>query len=114
MPFVPLLDVPEQAVDWLWPGRLARGHVHLLDGDPDRGKSLVLLDLAARLTSGRPLPDGTAAVAPMTVIVLNAEDGAGSTVRPRLRAAGADLARVHIWDRAPGETPYRLPSQIDR
>jgi hypothetical protein len=34
MPLVPLLDVPEQAVDWLWPGRLARGQKNNLRARP--------------------------------------------------------------------------------
>jgi len=32
----------------------------LIDGDPSQGKSLLTLDLMARLTAGRPLPDGPA------------------------------------------------------
>src|SRR5437868_4213897 len=58
MPFVPLDQLTPCAVDWLCPGRLACGHLHIVDGDPGLGKSLVLLDLAARLTRGRPWPDG--------------------------------------------------------
>lgn len=36
---VRLADVKPERVDWLWPGRLLRGKVVLLDGDPDKGKS---------------------------------------------------------------------------
>src|SRR5262249_20590554 len=57
-----------------------------------------------------PRPGQAAAVAPTPVIVLNAEDGNGDTVRPRLAAAGADLERVTVWERAPGEPGFRLPS----
>src|SRR5262249_172381 len=46
---------------WLWPGRLALGKLAMLDGDPGMGKSLLALDLCARLSTGRPLPDGGAA-----------------------------------------------------
>jgi hypothetical protein len=89
-----------------------RGQLHLLDGDPGLGKSLVLLDLAARLTTGRPFPDGAPPVAPSAAVILNAEDGARSTIRPRLQAAGADLSRVAIFDRLQGEAEIRLPSQV--
>jgi hypothetical protein len=110
MSFVTLNEVSPCAVDWLWPGRLARGHLHILDGDPNLGKSLVLLDLAARLTTGRPFPDG-AATAPTSVLVFNAEDGARDTVLPRLLAAGADVARVTVWERDADEEGFFLPSQ---
>ena len=110
MPFASVTDLPPRPIDYLWPGRLARGHLHLVDGDPGIGKSLVLLDLAARLTSGRSLPDGAAAVAPTPAILFNAEDNARDTVAPRLAAAGADLGRVSLWEHAPGEPGFRLPS----
>src|SRR5690348_9663517 len=42
---------------WLWPHRLALGELALLEGDPGLGKSVLLLDLCARLTTGRPCPD---------------------------------------------------------
>jgi len=112
MPIVPLTQLTAQPVDWLWPGRLARGHLHMIDGDPGLGKSLVLLDLAARLTTGRPLPDGAGPVEPMSVVVLNAEDGACDTTLPRLLAAGADPARVEIWAHAPGDLGLRFPSRL--
>ena len=45
------------AVRWLWHGRIPLGRFTVLDGDPGLGKSALLLDLAARLTVGRPMPD---------------------------------------------------------
>jgi hypothetical protein len=71
---------------WLWEPYLALGTVALLDGDPCVGKSLITLDLAARLTAGRPLPDGQqcpARAGGHTVILANAEDCLESTVVPR-------------------------------
>ena len=70
---------------WLWPKRLASGMLAMLDGDPGMGKSLLTLDLCARLTTGRPWPDGTPSPEPASVIVLNGEDGAADVIRPRLR-----------------------------
>jgi len=52
-----LADLPRQDVDWLWPGRIPIGKVTLLVGDPGVGKSLVALDIAARVTRGAPWPD---------------------------------------------------------
>jgi hypothetical protein len=48
-----------EPLEWLWTGRLAFGKPALIDGDPDQGKSLLALDLCARLSTGRPMPDGT-------------------------------------------------------
>ena len=51
-PVQPLSQVEPQVLTWLWPGRLAEGKLALFDGDPGRGKSLVSLDLCARVTTG--------------------------------------------------------------
>ncbi len=48
---------PAEPVEWLWPGRIAVGKVTLLAGDPGCGKSIVALDIAARVTRGSALPD---------------------------------------------------------
>src|SRR5581483_9800249 len=84
------------ALDWLWPGYLARGKLVLLDGDPGLGKSLLTLDLIARLGRGRPLPDGSPGPPPCTSVRLSLEDDAADTIRPRAEAAGADLARLLV------------------
>jgi hypothetical protein len=104
-----LADVPPRALEWLWPGRLARGKLAILDGDPGLGKSLVTLDLCARVTTGRPFPDGTPAPCG-NVVIVNCEDGVADTIRPRLDALGADLSRVHLF-LGPVEAGFeRLPS----
>lgn len=86
--------VTPERVSWLWPGYLARGKLHLLDGDPGLGKSTVALDLAARLSVGASWPDGQPGAAPARAVILSAEDGLADTIRPRLDAAGADCARI--------------------
>ncbi|HTU18767.1 MAG TPA: AAA family ATPase [Gemmataceae bacterium] len=104
-------DLKSRPVSWLWPGRLARGKLAMLDGDPGLGKSLVTLDLCARLSRGQPFPDGPARSGPAASLVLNGEDSAEDTIRPRLQALGADLERVfvlHAGD-GPGAEPLQLP-----
>jgi hypothetical protein len=83
-----------QSLSWLWQERLALGKLAILDGDPSLGKSLVALDLCARLSTGRPLPDGSAGPGPACAVVFNAEDDSDDTIAPRLRALGADLERA--------------------
>jgi hypothetical protein len=88
-----LSEVEPERVEWLWPGRLPLGKLAVLDGDPGLGKSVVTLDLAARVSAGLELPDG-APCGPAGVVLLSAEDGLADTIRPRLDAAGADTERI--------------------
>ncbi len=78
------------------------------------GKSLITLDLCARITTGRPFPDGAPGGEPAAVVILSAEDRARNTVLGRLRAAGGDVSRAHVFERAPGEEFLRLPGHLDR
>jgi hypothetical protein len=52
-------DVETERVAWLWRGWLALGKISVLDGDPGLGKSATTLDIAARVSTGRPFPDGS-------------------------------------------------------
>ena len=96
---VPLLvrmsDVAAEAVQWLWHPRLPLGKVSMLAGNPGDGKSLFVAAVSATITRGGRWPDGTVCAAG-DVVLLNAEDGAADTIRPRLDAAGADTSRVHL------------------
>ena len=113
----PLSQVPREPIRWLWPGYLARGKLALLDGDPGVGKSLLTLDIAARLSRGGPLPDGAPTERPQTVLRLAAEDDAADTTRPRAEAAGADLDRLIVVTGsrgAPLQFPDDLPALAER
>ncbi|MBK8915695.1 MAG: AAA family ATPase [Phycisphaerales bacterium] len=92
-----LADVRSSPVRWLWPGRIALGKLTMLSGDPGLGKSLLALDLAARLSAGKPWPDGAENMHDRSsVVLLSAEDDPGDTLRPRLDAAGADASRINV------------------
>jgi len=90
----PLSAVEPEALRWLWPGRVPAGKLTILDGDPGLGKSTLALDLAARVSRGLPMPDGSPTEAG-AVLLFTAEDGLADTVRPRLDALGADVAQVY-------------------
>ena len=96
-------EVEREKVAWLWPGRIALGKLTILDGDPGLGKSTLVYDLAARITSGRPLPTGEPSERG-GVMILSTEDGLGDTIRPRLEAAGADLSRCLAVQTLPAES----------
>ncbi len=106
-----------RAVEWLWPRYLPLGKLVLLDGDPDLGKSILLIDLAARVSGGRAglMPDGSRCVIG-DVVLLSAEDAEEDTIKPRLLAAGAHEERVHCLTSVRdgvGERDFELPADIE-
>ena len=106
----PLSEVEPERVEWLWPRRIPKGKITVLDGDPDNGKSVLTTDLAARVTAGLDLPDGTPTKAAGAVIV-SAEDGASDTIRPRFDAAGGNPHRALLLG---DDEPFAIPDDIPR
>jgi hypothetical protein len=95
----------------LWPGRFALGKLAILEGDPGVGKSLLALDLCARLSRGQPWPDGTPSPGPWPSLVFAGEDNNRDTLIPRLQACRADLGRVFTPEEdATASRPLGLPS----
>lgn len=109
-------SVASEEVSWLWSGYIPLGKLTVLDGDPGQGKSTLALDLAARLSSGRPMPDQSEGCIPHGVVVLSAEDGLADTIRPRLEAAGADLEQIlalpECLDDEGKERPPMIPDDL--
>jgi hypothetical protein len=73
----------------------------------------VLLDVAARVSTGQPMPAEANGKTrkPAGVLYVSAEDDEGDTLEPRLSAAKADLDRVHFW--AEAQLPA-LPDDANR
>jgi hypothetical protein len=88
-------DVKEEAIDWLTPGWVVAGKLHLVEGDKGCAKSTVTLDAASAWSRGRGWLGG-ASRPPANVLIVAPEDGLADTIVPRLRAADADLDRVFI------------------
>lgn len=113
---VRLSDVKPERVRWLWQDRIPLGKMTIFDGDPEVGKSSVTLDLAARVTTGRTMPDDSPGV-DGAVVILSYEDGIADTIVPRLKASGCDLDRVIVIDRVPDEKgtirPPMIPEDLD-
>jgi hypothetical protein len=96
-PGIVLSQVETQQVDWLWQRRIPLGKITVLDGDPGLGKSLLAINIAACITTGRPMPDGTPG-RQGSVILIAPEDSAEDTIKPRMEAAGGDPSRVLLLD----------------
>lgn len=92
---VTMADVDPREVEWLWPDRFPLGAVSLLCGKPGEGKSFLTLDVAARISTGSPWPDGTACPSG-DVLLMTSEDDPAATIRPRLDSHYADARRVHL------------------
>jgi hypothetical protein len=52
----PLSEIEPERIEWLWPRRIPKGKITVLDEDPDNGKSVLTTDLAARMTAQEILP----------------------------------------------------------
>jgi hypothetical protein len=92
-PGIILSEVETQQVNWLWERRISLGKITLLDGDPGMGKSLLAINIAACVSTGRSMPDGTPGRRG-GVILIAPEDGAEDTIKPRMEAAGGDPSQV--------------------
>jgi hypothetical protein len=79
-------------VDWLWEQRIPLGKLTLMAGHPDVGKSQLLLDIMARVTSGQKAP-GDGGMQHGACLLAATEDDYQDTIIPRLTAAGANLER---------------------
>lgn len=89
-------------VGWLWPGRIPMRKVSLITGESGDGKSLIAADFIARVSTGRPIPDGSLdqidapVYEPGKVLHIGPASDARDVVAPRLLAAGADLTHVRF------------------
>ncbi|TVQ75688.1 MAG: hypothetical protein EA380_10225 [Phycisphaeraceae bacterium] len=108
-----LADITPERVRWLWPSRLAHGEITLLNAEPGVSKSILSVDIAARLSHGDAWPLGTGdAPERGRVLIIAGEDCPSRTIRPRLDAAGADLDMVDIVDVRDGDE-HRPPDLGD-
>ena len=91
-----LSSVVPRDLEWAWPQRIPRGKLTLLSGDPNLGKTWVMLDVIARITTGRDFPDASNPFFKrQDVLWVSGEDDDNDTILPRLRMLDGDPSRVH-------------------
>ncbi|MDC0934646.1 AAA family ATPase [Pirellulales bacterium] len=90
-----MADIEPRPISWIWPGRIAAGRITLAVGMPGAGKSFLTCDLASRVSTGTPWPDGPECQRG-SVVFITAEDDPHDTIRPRLDAHYADVSRIHL------------------
>lgn len=112
-------EVQEERLVWLWPGYVPRGKITILDGDPGLGKSTLSLDLVARRSRGDEMPyEEPPGAAAETSLIVSGEDDIADTIKPRLRAAGAEMSRVATLalrqDEQGRPLPFSVPEDMPR
>jgi putative DNA primase/helicase len=86
----------EKPLRWMWKPYLPLGKLVHFGGNSSQAKSPVTVDLAARISTGDPWPDGTPNdYGPRSVILLNIEDDLEDTILPRFRLAGGDKSNLY-------------------
>jgi hypothetical protein len=97
-----LATIQPEALEWLWYPYVLRNKLTLIEGDPGRGKTYLVLAMAAAITRGFCLPDQDGGVGPPDpaqaghVLYITAEDGLADTIRPRADKLGADGERIFV------------------
>ena len=66
-------EVQSTDVRWLWYPFIAIGKITLLQGDPGDGKSTMMMNLIAELSTGGKTPDGCKIGTPQKVIYSDAD-----------------------------------------
>lgn len=111
-----LSTVEPELVEWLWEARIPLGAITTIDGDPGLGKTAIMgADVPARVTTGRPMPDGTYGdlQGPASVLLIAPEDGLANTIRPRFDAADGDADRFFVIDGIGVDNyPIQLPDHV--
>jgi hypothetical protein len=104
--------------EYLWYPWLLKGEPCSLEGDPNVGKTAVLLLLLAHLTTGTPFPTlfperPEAAFEPAMVVLFTNEDSPGKTLHPRLVLNGGNADRVIFMEgKKDPETKQVLPMSL--
>jgi archaellum biogenesis ATPase FlaH len=91
-------SVFSKKVDWLWYPYIPYGKITVVQGDPGDGKTTLVLNLAALLSTGTQMPITKQPSLKGTVLYQSAEDGVEDTLKPRLVSADADCFRIAFID----------------
>lgn len=95
---ISIANIEPEEVSWLVPGLIARGELSVLGADGGTGKGLWQAQLIAYLTTGNPsgfFPNAVKGPGGR-VLIFSGEDDPGKVLRPRLKAAGANISNVFV------------------
>ncbi len=86
--------IEAKPIEWLWRNRIIDGGLTILTGPVGNTKSLLSIDIAARVSLGSRWPDNTGHAPKGGVILFGGEDDAETILAPRLIWAGADRSMI--------------------
>lgn len=88
-------EVTPKKIEFLWPGRIPLGKLTTFAGHGGLGKTFVLCDISAKISTGAewPFSEGECAEAG-DVLFISGEDDEADTLVPRLMECGADRSRI--------------------
>ena len=95
---LPLRNINEEEVVWLWKQRIACSTMNVIVGDPGQGKSTLALELAAKGSRGFE-PFTNVRCEPFSTLYLSNENYHPVTTKPRFLAAGGDMDKFTILDK---------------
>ena len=95
---IKMSEIQSQEVAWLWYPFIPYGKLTIVQGDPGDGTTMLVLNIAAKLSKGEGIDSEMKLTEPLTVIYQSAEDGLADTVKPRLEAAGANCENISVID----------------
>jgi hypothetical protein len=104
---VSIASVEARPPSWLWEGYLVRNGINLIVGAKGVGKTSLACWLAARASAG----DVGFGGQPLRVFIDSQEDDPEVVLRPRVEAAGAEMALVDT--RRPGTRPWKFPRDVE-
>ena len=92
---------------WVWPGKIRAGDLVVVVGEAGTGKSTVMADWIARVTTGTPFPVCSAdqALPPGDVLLFNSREDFTRKVIPGIAAVGGDVHRVYRASKALLKSP---------
>jgi hypothetical protein len=96
-------------IKFMWKGGLVSGALNLLAGAPGSGKSTFTYNLAAEITKG--MVKGDFYGQPGVVLICSTEDSPTHVIIPKLRAAGADLKKIHFMKMS---SAFQFPEDYER
>lgn len=94
---IPLSEVEEKNIGWLWDNRIPKNMFSLLVGNVGATKSFLSIYLAAQISTGRPLAGAKIPTEKGSTIIFSNEDPLDVALKPRLNAHEADCSKIFAY-----------------